>query len=561
MPDLRLLSAEPSDAERAAIEAVVGEAEASSDRVGRSDRTRRHLLLPALRAAQRRVGWVSEGALGYACRRLEVPPADAYGVASFYALIALEERPADVLHVCTDLSCRLAGAELPDGAHASPCLGLCERAPASLRTIAGEEPRELQLPEAGPPLPQAGDEGLRLLRRIAAGADPESLDAYRAHGGYEALRRAVELGPAGVVREVSESRLLGRGGAAFPTGVKWEAVARQPVRPHYLVCNADESEPGTFKDRVLMENDPFALVEAMTIAAYATGCEHGFVYVRAEYPLAHARLEHAFEQARVHGLLGRDVMGAGFDFDLELRIGAGAYVCGEETALFQSIEGYRGEPRNKPPFPVEVGLFGKPTVVNNVETLFNVVDVVSDTGTRYAQTGTEGSTGTRLFCVSGHVARPGLYEVPFGTRLSDLLALAEARPPKAVLLGGAAGSFLRPDQLDMPLTFEDARAAGATLGSGVVIVYDESADLVDAVLRIAEFFRDESCGQCVPCRVGTVRQEEALHRLASGRANGNELEVLADLAQVMRDASICGLGQTAASAVESAVSNFGVLVP
>ena len=561
MPDLRLLTAEPSDAERAAIDAVVGEAAPSGNRVGRSDRTRRHLLLPALRAAQRRAGWVSEGALGYACRRLEVPPADAYGVASFYALIALEERPADVLHVCTDLSCRLAGAELPEGAHPSPCLGLCERAPASLRTIAGEEPRELQLPEAGPPLPQAGDEGLRLLRRIAAGVDPESLDAYRAHGGYETLRRAVELGPAGVLREVSESRLLGRGGAAFPTGTKWEAVARQPVHPHYLVCNADESEPGTFKDRVLMESDPFALVEAMTIAAYATGCEHGFVYVRAEYPLAHERLEHAFAQARTRGFLGDDVMGAGFAFDLELRIGAGAYVCGEETALFQSIEGYRGEPRNKPPFPVEVGLFGKPTVVNNVETLFNVLEIVSDTGERFAQIGTEGSTGTRLFCLSGHVARPGLYEVPFGTRLSELLALAGARPPKAVLLGGAAGSFLRPDQLDLPLTFEDARARGVSLGSGVVIVYDESADLVDAVLRIAEFFRDESCGQCVPCRVGTVRQEEALHRLASGKANGNELEVLADLAQVMRDASICGLGQTAAAAVESAMANFGVLVP
>jgi NADH-quinone oxidoreductase subunit F len=561
VPDLRLLSAEPSDAERAAVDAVVGEAQAGSDRVGRSDTTRRHLLLPALRAAQRRVGWVSEGALGYACRRLEVPPADAYGVASFYALIALDERPAEVLHVCTDLSCRLAGVELPAGAHPSPCLGLCERAPASLRTIAGEEPRELQLPEEGPPLPQAGDEGLRLLRRIAAGVDPESLDAYRAHGGYTALRRAVELGPAGVLREVSESRLLGRGGAAFPTGAKWEAVSRQPVHPHYLVCNADESEPGTFKDRVLMESDPFALVEAMTIAAYATGCEHGFVYVRAEYPLAHERLEHAFAEARARGLLGADVLGAGFDFDVELRIGAGAYVCGEETALFQSIEGYRGEPRNKPPFPVEVGLFGKPTVVNNVETLFNVLEVVSDTGTAYAQTGTEGSTGTRLSCVSGHVARPGLYELPFGTRLSELLALAGSRPPKAVLLGGAAGSFLRPDQLDLPLTFEDARAAGASLGSGVVIVYDESADLVDAVLRIAEFFRDESCGQCVPCRVGTVRQEEALHRLASGKANGNELEVLADLAQVMRDASICGLGQTAASAVESAMANFGVLVP
>ncbi len=558
--DLRLPLAEPTDAEREAIDAVVGAAAANGNRVARADRERRHLLLPALRAAQRRVGWVSEGALGYTSRRLDVPPADAYGVATFYALIALEERPTDVLHVCTDLACRLKGSvEVPEGAHPSPCLGLCERAPASLRTVAGPEPRELQLPETGPPLPQAGEPGLRLLRRIGAGVDPESLDAYRAHGGYDALRRALELGPTGVVREVSESHLLGRGGAAFPTGAKWEAVAKQEAQPHYLVCNADESEPGTFKDRVLMEGDPFALVEAMTIAAYATGCERGFVYVRAEYPLAHARLENAFAQARENGLLGNDVMGAGFAFDIELRIGAGAYVCGEETALFQSIEGYRGEPRNKPPFPVEVGLFGKPTVVNNVETLFNVLDVVNESGAAFAAIGTPDSTGTRLFCLSGHVERPGLYEVPFGFSLRDLLDLAGAAPPKAVLLGGAAGSFLRPDQLDLLLTFEDARAAGTTLGSGVVIVYDESADLVDAVIRIAEFFRDESCGQCVPCRVGTIRQEEALKRLAAGAANGNEREVLADLAEVMRDASICGLGQTAASAVASAMINLGVL--
>ena len=558
--DLRLLAAEPLPAERDAIDAVVGAAETNGHRVARADRDRRDLLLPALRAAQRRVGWVSEGALGYASRRLDVPPADAYGVATFYALLSLEERPPEVLHVCTDLSCRLAGVEVPEGAHASPCLGLCERAPASLRTIAGDEPREIQLPERGPSLPQHGEQGLRLLRRIGI-ADPASLDSYLAHGGYGALRRAIELGPEQVVRQVTESRLLGRGGAAFPTGVKWEAVAKQAARPHFLVCNADESEPGTFKDRVLMEGDPFALVEAMTIAAYATGCEHGFLYVRAEYPLAHERLENALAQARARGFLGRDVLGSGFSFDVELRIGAGAYVCGEETALFQSIEGYRGEPRNKPPFPVEVGLFRKPTVVNNVETLFNVLEIVDQGGGAFAATGTEGSTGTRLFCVSGHVAKPGLYEVPFGTTLRELLDLAQASPPKAVLLGGAAGAFVRPDQLDLPLTFEDTRAAGVTLGSGVVIVYDESADLVDAVLRIAEFFRDESCGQCVPCRVGTVRQEEALQRLAAGRGRDDEFATLADLAQVMRDASICGLGQTAANAVASAIENLGVFSP
>ena len=546
--DLNLLDAPPSDAEREAIDAVVGEPGAASDRVGRGDRTRRHLLLPALRAAQLRVGWVSEGALGYASRRLSVPPADVYGVASFYALLALEERPADITHSCTDLSCALKGATVGPGEHASPCLGLCERAPAKFRTIAGVEPRELQLPEQGPPLPQAGDSSLRLLRRIGAGIDPTSLDAYVAAGGFELLQRARELGAAAVIGELTDSRLLGRGGAAFPTGVKWEAVAKQPAQPHYVVCNADESEPGTFKDRVLMESDPFALVEALAIAGFTTGATKAFVYVRAEYPLAHKRIAHAIAQSRP--LLA--------GFEIELRIGAGAYVCGEETALFQSIEGYRGEPRNKPPFPVEVGLFGKPTAVNNVETLFNVLEVLRDGGAAYSHTGTEGSTGTRLFCVSGSVARPGLYELPFGATLRELLDLAGAAPPKAVLLGGAAGAFVGPDLLDLRLTHEDTRAAGVTLGSGVVVVYDEHADLVPALLRIAEFFRDESCGQCVPCRVGTVRQEEALKRLANGAPPSDERETLAELAQVMRDASICGLGQTAANAIESAIVNLGV---
>jgi NADH-quinone oxidoreductase subunit F len=526
--DLKLLDAEPTDAEREAVDAVVGAEAPNGSRVARRDRNRRHLLLPALRAAQRRVGWVTPGALGYTSRRLDVPPADAYGVATFYALLSLEERAPEVLHVCTDLSCRLAGAEVPEGAVPSPCLGLCERAPASMRTIAGPSPREEQIPPTSPPLPQT--HGLKLLRRIAEGADPESRPEFRA------LERARELGPERVIELVKASPLLGRGGAAFPTGVKWEAVASQPAQPHYLVCNADESEPGTFKDRVLMEQDPFGLIEAMAVAAFATGCEKAFVYVRAEYPLAHERLQNAIDRSDV-------------GVEIELRIGAGAYVCGEETALFQSIEGYRGEPRNKPPFPVEVGLYGKPTVVNNVETLLNVPHLILGDDPR----------DTRLFCVSGHVARPGLYELELGTPLTELLELAGSEPPKAVLLGGAAGSFLRPDQLDLPLSFEGAREAGATLGSGVVIVYGEQADLVDAVLRIAEFFRDESCGQCVPCRIGTVRQEEALHRLASGKTIGDELDVLADLTQVMRDASICGLGQTAANAVDSAIHNLGVL--
>ena len=271
---------------------------------------------------------------------------------------------------------------------------------------------------------------------------------------------------------------MGRGGAAFPTGRKWDAVARQPRRPHYLICNADESEPGTFKDRVIMEGDPFSLIEAMTIAAYATGCEHGYVYLRGEYPLAQSRLENAVEQARERGLLGEDVLGHGFRFDIELRKGAGAYICGEETAIFGSIEGYRGEPRNKPPFPVERGLFGQPTVVNNVETLINVLPIVLEGGPAYAQIGTERSTGPKLFCVSGAVARPGTYEVPFGTTLRELLELAGGiEDLRTVLLGGAAGSFITPDDLDLKLTFEDARAAATTLGSGVVLAIDDQIDV------------------------------------------------------------------------------------
>jgi len=284
--------------------------------------------------------------------------------------------------------------------------------------------------------------------------------------------------------------------------------------------------------------------------------------VRGEYPLAHERLGGAIEQARRRGLLGGDVLGRGFGFDVELRVGAGAYICGEETALFESIEGGRGEPRNKPPFPVQVGLFGLPTVVNNVETLANVPLILLDGAEAYTAIGTTDSSGTRLFCLSGHVERPGLYEVPMGTPLSALLELAGGvrggRALKTVLLGGAAGTFLRPDELDVPLSFEGVREIGATLGSGAVMVFDETADLVDTVLRIASFFRAESCGQCVPCRVGTVRQEEALRRLANGGATGDERALLGELATAMRDASICGLGQTAANAVVSAVDHLGV---
>src|SRR5207248_185439 len=415
-------------------------------------------------------------------RRLAIPPADAYGVVSFYARFALQPRGELALHVCDDIACKCAGAdelcatlEKDFGApgsvwHRSPCLGLCDRAPAALVERAGVDHDARQVApitpaEAGsilrgggwpatPVTPTLSSQGRgRLLRRIGV-VDPDSIDSYINQGGFAALRRARELGPEAVIREVTDARLLGRGGAAFPTGRKWESVARAEARPHYIVCNADESEPGTFKDRELMENDPFAVIEGMAVAAFATGCEKGFLYVRTEYPLARKRIEGAIAQTRARGML---------EIDIEVRRGAGAYICGEETALFNSIEGKRGEPRNKPPFPVEVGLFGKPTVENNVETL--------------------------------------------------------------------------------------------------VVVFDITADMKGILLRIARFFRDESCGQCVPCRVGTKRQEEILERLlvATNGDGAADVMLLSDIARAMRDASICGLGQTAANAIGSGLTQLRVL--
>ncbi|HEX3868192.1 MAG TPA: NAD(P)H-dependent oxidoreductase subunit E [Gemmatimonadaceae bacterium] len=642
--DLHLRHSSPTDEERAAVDALLGpprsgwdggprdEDDAHVAFGGRQMRERRHLLLPALQALQSRVGWISETGLEYVCTRLQVPPADAWGVVTFYALLSTTPRPRRVLHVCDDIACRCKGAaalieELertagPPYSHASgdrgaqatvdpaaavwlrsPCLGLCDHAPAAFLQQAGDSPverlvGELTMEKATALLAssatdivkrehggiaeaqrhngsgrrsdagggrQSDAETPSLLRRVGT-VDPTNIDAYLSTGGFAALRKALEIGAAAIIREMLESKLMGRGGAAFPTGRKWDAVAKQPAKPHYLVCNADESEPGTFKDRVLLEGDPFSIVEAMTIAGVATGCERGFLYIRGEYPLGADRIQHAIDQSHARGFLGDAILGHGARFDIEIRRGAGAYICGEETAIFNSIEGYRGEPRNKPPFPVEAGLFGLPTVVNNVETLANVPWIVAHGGAAFARIGTAQSTGTKLFCLSGNVARPGVHEVTFGKTIRDLLRMAggvpDGRTLQALLIGGAAGVFVRPDELDIPLTFEGAREAKATLGSGVIVAFDDRADMRQVLLRIASFFRDESCGQCVPCRVGTVRQEEALCRIASGRAIGGvprEVALLDDIGAAMRDASICGLGQTAFAAIESAIHRVGVL--
>jgi len=603
--DIHLTEARASAEEKAAIDVVLGEpagrwdgggrSRATDDHLaedtGRAVRERRHLLLPALHAANDRVGWISEGALNYICERLTIPPAEAYGVASFYHMFSLKPRPTKVVYVCDDIACMCAYSEQlcseleqqigPEGEPhddamwvRSPCLGLCDAAPAALEVRSGENGLRWPIHEASPSVVRRALEGLRTsvsgFGPISAGArlllhDGVDIDDSRLPRRFKraALRCALELGPERVVEEVKNSKLMGRGGAAFPTGRKWEAVSREVARPHYVVCNADESEPGTFKDLWLMTHRAPTVVESMTIAGFAGGCERGYIYIRGEYWMAATIVRSAVERAREAGALGENIFGSGFGFDIEIRIGAGAYICGEETALFNSIEGYRGEPRNKPPFPVQRGLFSKPTIVNNVETLVNIPDIILKGGEAYAKIGTPESTGLKLFCLSGCVERPGVYEVPFGTTLRALIEMAGGvrggRKLQAVLLGGAAGTFLTPDEVDVPLSFEGVRAIKATLGSGVVMLFDDRVDLRKIVARIARFFREESCGQCVPCRVGTVRQEELLERLAAGTSNGKadgERALLGEIGQAMRDASICGLGQTASSAVESAIAKF-----
>jgi NADH-quinone oxidoreductase subunit F len=637
--DLRIADIAASPAERSAIDGYLdprigpaksgwhgGERDITVDgrvaRGGHEARSHRELLLPTLHAVQDRVGWISPGAVAHIARRLTVPPAEIFGVATFYALLATSEQPPAAVHVCDDMACRVAGAERiceeleaalgpaghpKDGEsrtwHRSPCLGQCERAPAALFTIAGEPairvstgplntaqvlerlddglkgrddleafegpigtaPSPERLAQLRRFAPQAGDPGLRLLARIGR-VDPMSLTDYLANGGYRALGEAIAAGPERVIEEVITAEVLGRGGAAFPAGRKWAAARATQSWPKNIVCNADEAEPGTFKDRVILEEDPFALVESMTIAAYAVGAELGFIYLRGEYPLAESRMQNAIDQARAKGLLGPNIMNADFAFDIEIRRGGGAYICGEGTAIYESIEGKRGEPRNKAARSTTAGLFQKPTVLNNVETLVNCLSIVLEGGEVYKTLGTQGSTGHKLFSVSGHVNRPGVYETEFGITLRDLIELSGGvtggKAVRAVNIGGAAGAFVGPDKLHMPLTYEAAKDLGVTIGAGAVVVFDEDTDILDILRRIAEFFRDESCGQCVPCRVGTVRQEELLARLIAQQPRGtidDELALLTELGQAMRDASICGLGQTANDAVATGVRLAGVL--
>lgn len=526
-------------------------------------------LLPALQMVQAEYGWISQEQAAEIARLLHVPLAEVHGVIEFYDLLHNKPRKKKTLHICTNAACALKGAETivqelragqPLGTSGptldgnveieqSPCLGLCDRAPAMLL----EEGHDWQIVLTdSAQLPQPSTFVGGSVRRLTARCGNGSTTSLSTYGGYRAWKRAQALSPQQVIEEVKASGLFGNGGAAFPTGLKWEGAARAEGSPKYVVCNADESEPGTFKDRVLLSDDPHLVLEGMRIAAYAIGATKGYLYMRGEYAYLRPILEKAIAEAKEAGLLD--------GFEIEIRLGAGAYICGEETALFESIEGKRGFPRVKPPFPTTHGLFGKPTVINNVETLANVPFIIEHGAAAYRQLGSEKSPGSKLFCLSGDVARPGLYEVPFGIRLGELLEMAggvpEGRKIQAILLGGAAGTFATPRHLDTRLTLEDLRQAGLVLGSGVVMVFDERRDLRRVLLNIARFFAHESCGKCYPCQMGTQRQMEILERLAHGHLLPGDRERLEDVGWTMSDASLCGLGQTAASAVLSAIKEW-----
>jgi NADH-quinone oxidoreductase subunit F len=524
-------------------------------------------LLPALHAAQKLYGWVSEPVAAEIAKALRVPLADVHGVIEFYSLFYNEPTSTHVIRVCTDVACALKNADgilhhlcahhgLKPGQttgdlsltiEPSPCLGLCEFAPVALVDDQAETSIDLEKGtyELGRP-PSWVYGSIRLLT-ANCGNGTTSLERY---GEYAALKKALSMKPEEVIGEIKASGLVGRGGAAFPTGVKWEGAAKAEGDQKYVICNADESEPGTFKDRVLLIDDPHRTIEGMCIAAYAIGATKGYIYIRGEYPYIVPVLENALHEARSAGYLGPD-------FDIEIRVGAGAYICGEETALFESIEGKRGFPRVKPPFPTTHGVFGKPTVINNVETLCSVPLIISLGTAKYRKIGTEKSPGPKLFCVSGDVEKTGVYEVPFGVTLRELLEMAGGvsggRQLQAVLFGGAAGAFATSQHLDVKMTFEDLRAAGLPLGSGVVMVFDETRDLRQALKSLGHFFAHESCGKCYPCQMGSQRQKEILDRLAEGKSLPGDFERLQDVGWTMTDASLCGLGQTAASAVLSAM--------
>lgn len=402
----------------------------------------------------------------------------------------------------------------------------------------------------------------RIALRNCGIIDPENIDEYLALDGYKALEKALlTMKPKEVVQEIKDSNLRGRGGAGFPAGLKWQFTAEAIGDTKYVLCNADEGDPGAFMDRSVLEGDPHSVLEAMTIAGYSIGSNIGYIYVRAEYPVAVKRLNKAIEQAREYGLLGKNILGSDFDFDIEIRLGAGAFVCGEETALIASIEGLRGEPKSRPPFPSQKGLFGKPTLLNNVETYANITKIILDGSEAFKKIGTEKSSGTKVFALGGNIENTGLVEVPIGTSLREIVydiggGIPNNKSFKAAQTGGPSGGCIPKEHLDTEIDYETLQELGSMMGSGGLIVLDEDACMVDIAKFFLEFTVDESCGKCVSCRIGTKRMYEILENITNGKGKDGDIEKLEILAENISASSLCGLGQSAPNPVLSTLKYF-----
>ena len=539
----------------------------------------REMLLPALLLVQRVYDHIPPESAAEISKALKVPLADIFGVIEFYSMLSSQPRAEKSIRICTTPSCASQGSgdlvtevcqhlgvdiseATVDGRYIVEeveCLGLCDHAPGVLvgSDMVGDATLEKIFSPEDHPRSEIFGDPLFLTARSGV-IDPLSTTEFIMEGGFEGLKKALGGSPADVIQVVSDSGLTGRGGAGFPTGLKWSSCADVDRYPKYLVCNEDESEPGTFKDRALIEGDPFTIIEGMIIAAYAVGANKGYLYIRGEYTKSHHVITDALQIARDQGYLGDKVLGSDFSFDIELRSGAGAYICGEETALFESIEGKRGFPRVKPPFPTTHGLFNQPTVINNVETLANVSLILRIGAESYRKLGSAESPGPRLFSLSGDIKSPGIYEVSEPITLRKLIydragGIRGDKECKAVLLGGAAGKFVGPDQLDVKLTPEDTRKARLSLGSGAVVVFDEDVDMKFVLHGLGHFFAHESCGKCYPCQLGTQRQAEILDRLMRDQSLPGDIERLQDIGMTMTETSLCGLGQTASLAVLSAI--------
>ena len=526
-------------------------------------------LLPILHAFHNRDGYIGTRAIEAIGKELRIPLADLYGTVTFYHHFAREEGGLQRPRVCTGPVCCQRGAlellESLDGAEEMPCAGRCDDPVPLLighETFVANGPSQTLQRRISSPLPVLNPGGREecVFAEIRA-QDRASLDGYRGSGGYEALTQAVqEESPTQVIDVLKESKLAGRGGAGFPTGMKWQFVREAAGGPKSVVCNADEGEPGCFKDRALMDHDPFAVIEGMTLAGYAMGAQRGFLYLRYEYPETNARLESAIEAAEENGLLGENILGSDFTFRLYLRRGAGAYICGEETSLLNSLEGKHPFPRNRPPYPTTHGFESLPTAVNNVETLCAVPQILRRGAEWYQGLGLGDHAGTKVISLSGDVQRPGNYEVPFGLPLRTLLydwagGPLPGRAFQAATMAGISGGFLASEALEsVTLDEPSIRAAGSMLGAGGVMIFDDSRDIVDTARQAMEFFAHESCGKCFPCRIGTQR---LLERLSGG--GPSELEdwqrEVSDIGEVLQ-LSACGLGVAAGFVSDSLLRNF-----